>query len=823
MHDLYQAELEVARALPSDVEVLTHLSSILRSLLQTAALGAIEIVHQAAPATDHDIELARFLDRFAQPSDGLPIEVLDHLVPTIRSLVSRQYFRGWYEATDAGDGALVGALGEWVQFRNRRLGHGVVDSPTAATWAAKTDALITRLLAVETGVVPRRDDGNLTLHVGDVDIRLSMPLVVDGHPIVISKIAPTRGVWKLQAQLLSLSNARELKVDLPPANMFAGDAPRPDKFRWSQVATAGGSSLVYHNVPGRQTSTFVGRKRELGKLVEWFGEIDDYRTCLVFGDGGFGKTTLVLEFFNSLIEGTADTTVPVPSVISYYTAKRTRWSEEGLIHIKGMSEAMEDSVRELMYCSGPVLDKEWYRVGGRALIDKAVAELKSEGLTRDDVLLIVDNTETLATSTADAEELAEFLARVAKFVGRVVITSRRRELLAAFPVQVSKLSEGEALTLIQRLGTEYGAIAIQQSGEPRLRRACEQLMYKPLLIDTLVRYIARSSSSVQEGLDQILKKTSDQLLEFLYEDAWQRMPVAVQEVFMTLVLLATPLDGRSVGDVCRETGVQHAEFQASLGETYFATIVDHGETYDIEIVELAKEFFRQKKRRLVAGEVERLEKIATRVDKLATNRFEIAKSYRRDRVADAFRSEFAKAAKVATFKKDYKGAREYFDLALQEEPLNAALRERYASFLFRTARDPRAALPVAQEAVGLDPVNADAHLTLGLIYYKLGQLGPGDKSIAQAEKLGKSTSLCMLRRAIARYHVVAREPYAKASRRHLREAELAIDLSMRSANVKDFYYRKNRRDAEKYAVMIRTLATKISRREVSAGNAPDEA
>lgn len=820
MHDLYQSQLEIARALPSDVETLTHLSSILRSLLQAGAICAIEIVQQAAPSTDHDIELDRFLDRFAQPSDGLPIELLDHLVPAIRGLVSRQYFRGWYEAIESGDAPLVNDLGEWVQFRNHRLGHGVVDAPTAAAWAKKTDALISRLLAV-TCVLPTSEKGTLSVKVGDVDIRLSTPLIIDGHPVVIYKIAPSKGVWKLHAQLLSLSHARELTIDLPPSNVFSTDGPRPDKFRWSEVATPNGSTLVFHNVPGRQTSTFVGRKRELEKLVEWFKEIADYRTCLVFGDGGFGKTTLVLEFFNTLIEGAAETMAPIPSVISYYTAKRTRWSEEGLIHIKGMFEAMEDSVRELMYCRGPVLGKEWYKVDGRALIDKAAAELRTEGLSRDDVLMIVDNTETLATSTADAEELADFLARVAKSIGRVVITSRRRELIAAFPVQVSKLSEAEALNLIQRLGAEYGAVAIQQSGDARLRRACGQLMYKPLLLDTLVRYIARSSSSVQEGLDQILKKTSDQLLEFLYEDAWQRMPAAVQEVFMVLVLLATPLDGKSVGVVCREIGVQHAEFQASLGETYFATLVDHGETYDLEIVELAKEFFRQKKRRLVAREAERLENIATRVDKLATERFDIAKSYRRDRVAEAFRSEFAKAAKVATFKRDYKGAREYFDLALQEEPLNAALRERYASFLFRTLGEPGTALPVAQAAADLDPMNADAHLTLALIYYKLGQLRPGDKSIERAEKLGKPASLCMLRRAIARYHVVAREPYAKASRRYLREAEAAIDLSMRSANTKDFYYEKNRREAEKYSAMIRTLATKISRREVSASNAPE--
>lgn len=587
------------------------------------------------------------------------------------------------------------------------------------------------------------------------------------------------------------------------------------------LADAYGTSLVLHNVPVRQTSTFVGRKRELEKLSEWFEQVEDYRTCLVFGDGGYGKTTLVLEFFNNLLEGGIDTKATLPTVISFYTAKRTRWSEEGLLHIKGMADAMEDSVRELMYCLEPVLGREWYKINGRALIDKATAELRGQGFTRDDVLLIIDNTETLATSSADAEELADFLARVARTVGRVVITSRRREMLAAFPVPVSQLSESEALALMQQLGKVYGATAIQQSGEPRLRRACQQLMYKPLLIDTLVRYIARSATSVQEGLDQILRKTNDQLLEFLYEDAWHRMTAAVQEVFMVLVVVDTPIDGRCVGDVCTEIGVHHAEFQASLGETYFASIVDHGDTYDLEIVALAKEFFRQKKRRLAPMEAERLDKIAFRVDKLATERFEIARNYRLDRVAEGFRSEFAKAAKIATFKRDYKSARELFELAMQEEPLNAALRERFASFLFRTLNDPNAALPFAKEASELDPTSPDAWLTLGLIQYKLGDLRSGDNCMESAEKYGKAASLCLLRKAIARYHAANREPYAKASPRYLKEAAALVDLSQRASSRKDFYHEKNQREAEKYAALIRTLTTKIGRREVSSKNAPE--
>lgn len=820
MHNIYLKQLEIARNHESEAEALSYLSSIMRSLLQGLALSALEIALEATPVIDDDLNLNQFLDRFSQPSDGLPVEILDTLVPRIRGYVFRGYLKGWFEKSDGFEQTIVSALTEWVEFRNKRPGHGVLDAPTTALWAKRTGDLIQRILETEVDTLPRVDRDRLTAQVGDVIIPITTPIVFEGNAIVIGKIVPRGGIWKIQGQLLSWEDARDITIDLGPSNIFATENHASEKFRWSEVPTTNGSMLVLNNVPVRQTSTFVGRKKELDKLTEWLKDIADSRTCLVFGDGGLGKTTLVLEFFNNLLEDGIEDDCPVPSVISFYTAKKTKWTEEGLVHFKGISDAMEDSVRELIYCFDPVLGKEWYKVDGRALIEKVATRFVEEGFSRDDVLLIIDNAETLATSTADAGVLAEFIARVAKRIGRVIITSRRRELLAAEPVPVSQLSEIEALQLIQELGDEYGALAVNMAGEAKLRKACQQLMCKPLLIDTLVRYIARSSSGIQEGLDQILRKTNDELLEFLYEDAWARMNVLVQEVFMVLVSLASPLEGKCVGDVCKEIGVQHAEFQTSLGETYFATIVDRGDSYDLEIVELAKKFFLQKKRRMSHGDAERIDKIAFKVDKQATERYEIDKSYRMDRVADAFRSEYAKAAKIATIKKDYESAKDSFDLAILDEPLNAALQERYASFLLRTLDNPEAALKHALKATELDSHSADAWLTLGLIRYKLNDLKNGDVAMDKAMEYGKAESLCLLRKAIARYHNARLEPYSRRSSGYLKEAEVLAKRSMATASAKDFYFQKNRHENEKYLYLIRSLTLKINRREVTAKNAP---
>lgn len=818
MKDLYFRELAIARAHSSEAEALSYLCSILRSLLQAIGITALEVARQAAPAIDGELDIKRFVDRFGHPSDGLPVEMLDYLVPIIRSSVSRNYFPGWFERDEVLDKPFITALSEWVAFRNNRPAHGVLDGPTTSQWASKSAALIERILENASDTLPIIGSG-LTAQVGDVIIPVATPLVVDGAAIVIGGVASHKGIWRIRAQLLSWADAREFTVDLPSSNIFASDDEFFEKFRWKEVPRSDGSRLVLHNVPVRQTPNFVGRKKELEKLTRWLEETDEWSTCLVYGDGGFGKTTLVLEFFNSLLDASLEGDLPLPSIISFYTAKRTKWTEEGLVHFRGISGAMEDGVRELMYSLYPVLGKDWYKIQGRALIDKVAGELRAQKFMRDDVLLIIDNTETLATSTQDAEELAEFLSKVGKSVGRVVITSRRRELMAAVPIQVSQLSETEAFQLIQKLGGELSARAIMQAGESRLRRTCGQVMYKPLLIDTLVRYIARSGSSIDEGLNHILGKTNDQLLEFLYEDAWERMNPAVQDVFVILVMLATPLDSRSVGDACREAEVLHSEFLSSLEETYFSSLVDHGDTYELEIVELAKKFFMRKKAGLSKESADCLEKIAFKVDKLANERFEIEKNYRQDRVADAFQSDYAKAAKIAVIKRDYGAAKDNFELALLEEPLNAALHERYASFLLRNLGKAELAQAPAERAAQLVPQSADAWLTLGLVRYKLGKLDEGDVAIDKARKFGKADALCHLRKAIARYHVAKGEPYSKRAPKLLKEAEALVELSLRSANSKDFYYKKNRQEATKYASLTRSLLTKINRREVTAENA----
>ncbi|MBF4301953.1 tetratricopeptide repeat protein, partial [Vibrio anguillarum] len=123
-----------------------------------------------------------------------------------------------------------------------------------------------------------------------------------------------------------------------------------------------------------------------------------------------------------------------------------------------------------------------------------------------------------------------------------------------------------------------------------------------------------------------------------------------------------------------------------------------------------------------------------------------------DRVFDAFRNEYAKAAKVEVDKERYDEAIELFKLAVIDDPCNSALHDRFAWLYLNKKSDPINALAHAKKAVELNPHNADALVLVALSYYHSDDLKNGDAYIDLAEAEGRTKSFCLLRKAIARYH-----------------------------------------------------------------------
>ncbi|MFL1526212.1 hypothetical protein [Pseudomonas sp. O230] len=819
MKKIFQQHLEQAELLTNASEKLTFLTSVLRSILQLSVVSCFEIVKTYTPHEESD--LAELAQRFQRPADGMPVQVIDSLAPFIRAYVDKGLLQGWFEPTKSVAIPLSKQLIEWVEFRNKRTGHGVLDAPHTIAWAEKTASLIKTCLHVFTPLIPtvtEAESVRLTKMPGEP--LFGTPMMHKGQAIVLTSVTAKKGVWKLKGQVLSHSNAEELSVTLPDDNVFSTrNLKSAGDYDLSSIVSKNNDYSFYHNIPVRQTDTFEGRESELDLLHEWFDDKDS-RYCGVYGDGGYGKTTLVLEFLNRILESEYDLAEPIPTIISYHTAKMTKWSESGLVHFTGISPVMDECLRDLVRCVIPVLPADWYGVSGRQLVDKTVTELASHKLSRDDILLVIDNTETLATTAQEVRDLGAFFKQVGKLVGRMIITSRRREFLQAEPVMIEGLSESESVSLMRRLAEEYKAASILQAGEPKLRRVSNQLMHKPILLEALVKYIAHSGLGIDPAIENVFKKSNEDLLEFLYEDAWLRINELQKQVFLVIINITYPLDKNTISKACQEVGIQHSEFQSSLTETHFATITDYGRTYSIELVELAKRFFLHQFGRLPDDEKERLKAIAASADKYVEERAKIEKEYREDRVAEAFRSEFAKAAKVHADRGDIPGAIEMYDLALTDDPLNSALHDRFSWLMLNKGRDIERAKELSERAVELDQNNSDALVGLALANYRLGDIAQGDINIDNAGRKGRGPSFCHLRKAIARYHKSPDEHDLNAQITILEESELMLVQAQRFASKTDAYRGKTQREILKYQSLTKSKLATLRGKRTKLSNAP---
>jgi tetratricopeptide (TPR) repeat protein len=369
----------------------------------------------------------------------------------------------------------------------------------------------------------------------------------------------------------------------------------------------------------------------------------------------------------------------------------------------------------------------------------------------------------------------------------------------------------DCINLLRALASEHNAESISKSGDATLRRISEKLMKKPILLEALVVYIGRAKVGIEVALDNLYRKSNDELLEFLYEDAWERIGEQQKETFYVIVSLSCPLDKYSISRACQLVEIQHSEFQASLVETHFADITDYGSFYEIELAELAKRFFQKKLNEQLKGMREKIKSISTEVDTYSSKRHHIEQDYRKDRVAEAFRNEFAKAAKIASDKNDIKTAIEMFKLAIEEDPINSALHDRFAFLLFNKTDDYLQAKVMSEKAVKLNAKNCDAVVNLALINYRLDDIEVGDSLIEDSVKLGRTKSFALLRKAIARFHMARKAQNIESALKLNVEAQTMLHSAKNLTCLNNGYDAKNLQDIGKYQTLAQRQALKFEK------------
>src|SRR5262249_19875468 len=161
------------------------------------------------------------------------------------------------------------------------------------------------------------------------------------------------------------------------------------------------------------------------------------------------------------------------------------------------------------------LGREWFASGMTQLIDKLGAYLDDWGIKPAAHLLVIDNTETMASNDEELAMLARGILQLTRRVGRVLLTTRRREKIEARPIELIPLGLDESISLLRSRAQDLNRKPLLQAGDAALRRIATRLGNRPLVLEVFIRSLRDDSIGLNQALDRVVQMQRQDLGEFL--------------------------------------------------------------------------------------------------------------------------------------------------------------------------------------------------------------------------------------------------------------------------------------------------------------------
>ncbi|MEO1560517.1 MAG: NB-ARC domain-containing protein [Cyanobacteria bacterium J06632_19] len=240
---------------------------------------------------------------------------------------------------------------------------------------------------------------------------------------------------RLKAEVAAEDNSQQLLINSQQTKVFDSESVG------NQI------SPILQNLPAREYATFVGRDREVARLMELLSYGHSAHLISVDGIGGVGKTTMVVEVAYRCLKASCNinlnstSNLPTFEAIIFTSAKQNHLTCIGLLPRLIYQRTLRDICREITRIF------EFTQINNLSLSEQI--EIIHHKLSQTRTLLIVDNLETIENQ----EEVLSFLYDLPPTV-KVIITTREQTLFV--PIRLNSLPKEHSLRLIQHEAKEKG-------------------------------------------------------------------------------------------------------------------------------------------------------------------------------------------------------------------------------------------------------------------------------------------------------------------------------------------------------------------------------
>lgn len=297
-------------------------------------------------------------------------------------------------------------------------------------------------------------------------------------------------------------------------------------FELEQQAVANRRALLSRRLPPATYDRLFGVETHLQELARLLLAADGPRLISLEGLGGIGKTALAHQLMSRLIQDD-----PLFTDFGWVSAQQRLFLATEGIHLINEPALTADALVETLAAQllGDAAEAT------SLAPERALSALELR-LRQAPHLIVVDNLETVA----DVENLLPLLDRLAG-PSRFLLTSRETfaEQPGVYHFPVPELGERDALDLVRHEAWLHNLPHVAQAGDDDLRPIYATVGGNPLAL-RLVVGLAQilPLGQVLENLREARGKRTEELYNFIYWNAWRRLPAVAQDVLLLMPLFA---------------------------------------------------------------------------------------------------------------------------------------------------------------------------------------------------------------------------------------------------------------------------------------------